>query len=38
MGESGFNTNEVKCTCGDTFDNVGELISHANSVHGVEVE
>lgn len=37
MAESGFNENEVKCTCGDTFGSVGELIDHANSVHGTEV-
>lgn len=38
MAESGFHENEVSCTCGATFGTVGELIAHASSVHGVEVE
>jgi hypothetical protein len=38
MAEPGFNKGEVSCTCGATFDTVGELISHASSVHGTEVE
>lgn len=38
MAESGFKSNEVKCTCGESFGTVGELIIHANSVHGIDVE
>jgi len=36
MGESGFKKGEVRCTCGATFDTVGELLTHAYAVHGVE--
>lgn len=39
MAEPGFKENEVKClACGATFGTVGEMISHASSAHGVEVE
>lgn len=34
----GFKTGEVECTCGETFGSISELIAHASSAHGVEVE
>lgn len=38
MAESGFKAGEVSCSCGESFDTVDELISHAASSHGVDVE
>jgi len=29
---------EYRCSCGDSFDSADDLIQHANSAHGVNVE
>lgn len=36
MRNKGFKQDEVRCTCGATFDSVAELLTHAYAVHGVE--
>lgn len=35
---SGFKKDEVQCTCGATFGSVGELLTHAFAVHGLNAE
>lgn len=38
MGEKGFKAGEVKCSCGDSFDSVGELLTHSFAVHGLTAD
>lgn len=37
MAESGFKRGEIRCTCGDTFDNMSDYLEHARTVHGQDV-
>lgn len=34
----GFNKGEVQCTCGATFDSLGELLTHSFAVHGLTAD
>lgn len=38
MAGNGESYDEIRCSCGDTFDTLNELYGHAGSAHGVEVE